>query len=36
MKALHTVTSELLDAGKTYANHIIAGLNASPSHFHAV
>ena len=30
------MTQELLTTGKNYASKIIDGLNASPSHFHAV
>jgi len=32
----YAVTKELLDTGRAYAKRIIEGLNASPSHFHAV
>lgn len=32
----YAVTQELLQVGKAYALKIIDGLNASPSHFHAV
>jgi len=32
----YAVTKELLATGKEYAKKILAGLNASPSHFHAV
>jgi aspartyl aminopeptidase len=32
----YAVTKELLDTGRAYASRIIEGLNASPSHFHAV
>jgi hypothetical protein len=30
------LSKELLDQGRIYARKIIDGLNASPSHFHAV
>lgn len=32
----HEVTKQLMEQGKTYAQHILKALNESPSHFHAV
>ena len=36
VQARFAVTKELLEVGQAYSQKIIDGLNASPSHFHAV